>query len=57
MTIDVVPESAPNGQLTWVVRVDGACVGRARSRAAAQRIADTQAMLIDQQLRLRERQS
>lgn len=41
----------------WVVRVDGALVYWAESRAAAQRAMDTHIMLRDQQQRLNARQS
>jgi hypothetical protein len=41
-----------NGRPIWVVYVDGSCVAYARTRAAAQSIADTQAMIMDQQARL-----
>lgn len=56
-TIVVNRETAPTGRPIWVVYVDGACVAYARTQAAAQSIANTQAMLADQQARLREVQS
>lgn len=48
-----VERDTQNGRPIWVVYVDGSCVAYARTRAAAQTIADTQAMIADQQTRVK----